>query len=164
MPDETSLGATCTAAFSFIFLTPRYITYDVEATPCPASLRILVFDLYGRAPLTGDLGRIHVSHRFMAVPIVFRQCAPPRAVVGCASQLGLMYSNATPHHFMQLSHTTLHTHRHLQFAHTLHLHSSVYTYTHYFLFGCHHISFCPRWTINKHYNMAPQEAPYRPVL
>lgn len=42
---------------------------------------------------------IHMSHQFIQIPIVFRHCAPPRAMlVVCISQHGLLYANTLSTH------------------------------------------------------------------
>lgn len=120
------------------------------------------FDLYSRTPLTENLGLMHMPHQFMTIPTVFSQCAPLRSMIDCVSQLGLVYANATPHHFTQLSHTMLHMHSHLYTYYTC-TSAFLCIHLHCFPFECHHISFSPHRTINKQYNMAHQEAPYRPV-
>lgn len=105
----------------------------------------------------------HMSHQFMEIPIVFSQCAPPKKSMGviCVSQRGLVY----PKFHTALAH---HTSRALTFTDPCivhwHLHFSINSHTpHCFLSESHHMSFSPNWTINKQYNMAHQEAPYRPV-
>lgn len=80
-----------------------------------SSCSLFYFHPCSRAPLTERPGHIHMSHRFMEIPIVFSQCAPLRGPwVACVSQHGLIYPNSTPHYFTRLSHTMPHMQPHLE--------------------------------------------------
>lgn len=136
---------------------------DTSALP-PSFLHSFIS--YSGTPLTDKLGPIHMSHQFMEIPIVFSHCAPLRTLKG-SLHLSAWLHKCNPDNFTALVHCTAHA---VTFKdwHNAHVYSDLV---------CMHVlirallspseshpkSFSPNWTINKPYNMAPQEAPYRPV-
>lgn len=117
---------------------------------------VFFLHLYSRAPLTESLEQIHMSHQFTEIPIVFSQCAPLRGL--WVSQHGLVYMQ--PHIISHNSGTPCCTLTQIyRLVHCM----CTFLCIHCFLSESHHMSFSPNWTVNKQYNMAHQEAPYRPV-
>lgn len=119
-----TLDENRSGSFYFYSLSPFTLPKPSLSPPPPhptipfsllSSCSLFYFHPCSRTPLTERPGLIHMSHRFMEIPIVFSQCAPLRGPwVACVSQHGLIYPISAPHYFTRLSHTMPHMQSHLE--------------------------------------------------
>lgn len=141
------------------------IPFTVLKTPPPTPLsRLSSCTVFTSSAVAGLLrrrreGPMRMSAQFIKIPIVSSQRAPQRG-----AQHGLICSDSTPPNHFSLQ-TMARMWPHIATAHAVPVHCPVSWPSHTVL---HHSSL-PKMsvqtgTINKCYNMTPQEARYRPVL